>query len=940
MTTKELLKQFKSAPWKGKEDVEAFVRAAPREELDFKVIDEMLDMMCSAKLSEELHAHNTRCAIFTRLADKVLDKALFVPYVKALKAGDMRVRAAIMPLIPKVNNPDEHTRLCGLLKAPEPDVRQAAAEVIKQVGGKTALQTIAKLSEDKDFAGRLEAMDAAVAVAGHHAIPVLQIALDVGKPPEKIKALKYLGDPQIMSRASSVALKAVVPALEDRTEKVAVQAVASFCAICDEDNYFEFIAPILDSSNTAMVRAAVAGLRGFCSPRVIAALDRKLRAGPNPVRSEVLLTLEAIGNDEVLPPLVDALGHKQPSVRTQAGEVLAHLSRDGKLNVARVIIWLLRSRDVNVRRMAVEIARSVRDPSGELWPKLLAFLRDEDWWVRERVVDALVEMAGKQLTPHMVGFLKDPYDVVRRFAVDVLIRIKDPQALGALVNAAREDADWWTREKAVEAIASLKDQRAIPYIVDIMRKDEDVQLACVQALKSMEARPAAPYVAGLLSSSNRDLLIAAMDCLSAFDATEFSQAVQNLMLSQDQRVVRKARELLTHWNVEISNDIRTSRDKAVSFLDRMLMAVCEAEGDDLVLASNRPPYMKRMGKMVALSQTALSHEQITALFTPHLTITQLEQMKLLKDVDFSYEVKAEAQRFRVNIFQLRGGLGGVFRRIKGDVIPIDALGLPPVVKGFAELKFGLVLVGGPTGSGKSTTLAALIDHINRTTQRHVISLEDPIEVVHASRMGLVNQREIGTHTHAFGTALRSTLREDPDVILIGEMRDLDTISFAVTAAETGHLVFGTVHTVSADTSLDRLINAYPPREQEQVRNTLAENLKAVVCQYLLKRKDGPGRVVASEIMVNNDAIANLVRKGKTFQIQSVLSTSRDQGMQLMDHELMRLYKAGVISAEDAYMKANVKKDFEEIVGDDAKEVVVADIDRPPRPEAAGGGKAG
>jgi twitching motility protein PilT len=225
-----------------------------------------------------------------------------------------------------------------------------------------------------------------------------------------------------------------------------------------------------------------------------------------------------------------------------------------------------------------------------------------------------------------------------------------------------------------------------------------------------------------------------------------------------------------------------------------------------------------------------------------------------------------------------------------------------------------VLVGGPTGSGKSTTLAAIIDYINRTSRRHVISIEDPIEVVHKSETGLVNQREVGVHTPSFDQALRMTLREDPDVILVGEMRDLPTIQFAVTAAETGHLVFGTVHTVSADTSVDRLINAYPPESQEQVRSMLADSLRAVLCQYLIRHKERNERLLAYELMMNNHAIANLIRKGKTFQIPSVIATSKELHMQLMDNSLMDLFKQGKITAEDAYLKASNKADFEEIMG--------------------------
>ena len=272
---------------------------------------------------------------------------------------------------------------------------------------------------------------------------------------------------------------------------------------------------------------------------------------------------------------------------------------------------------------------------------------------------------------------------------------------------------------------------------------------------------------------------------------------------------------------------------------------------------------------------------------PHLSIIQIAELEKLSEIDFSYEITEKELRFRANIFLQYGGLSAVFRAIEGKLADFKSLGLPQIVSTFGDLKDGLIVIGGPTGSGKSTTLGAIIDYINRTSNRHIISMEDPIEIVHPSKKGLVNQREIGTHTSSFQNALRSTLRQDPDVILTGEMRDLATISFAITVAETGHLVFGTLHTVSADTTVDRLLNVFPTNQQEQVRSMLSQNLRAVVCQYLLKKKQG-GRCLAAEVMLNNDAIANMIRKNKQYQIPSVIATSREQGMQQMDQALRQL----------------------------------------------------
>jgi twitching motility protein PilT len=472
----------------------------------------------------------------------------------------------------------------------------------------------------------------------------------------------------------------------------------------------------------------------------------------------------------------------------------------------------------------------------------------------------------------------------------------------------------------------------VPYLVHIMGADADLQPVCIQALIDMGARGAAAQVAPLTDSPSSDVRLLAIRFLEKFDATEHAPLVGRLHDDPNPRVRAAVRDLLTRWRVTAQGGA-----VAVPMLDRLLVQLAKQEGDDLIIASGKPVYMKRMGRAEPITETALTEEQVKSLLLPHLTAEQVVALQALQDIDYSHEVKSEGLRFRANVFNQLGGVSGVFRRIRGQLPEIEKLGLPSLIKSFGDMKDGLVLVGGPTGSGKSTTLAALIDYINRTSSRHIISLEDPIEVIHLRKKSLVNQREIGTHTKSFSAALRSTLREDPDVILVGEMRDLPTIEFTVIAAETGHLVFGTVHTVSAATSVDRLVSAFPPAQQEQVRSTLADSLRAVVCQYLMKEKTGSGRVLAVEIMMNNEAVSNLIRKGKSFQLPSIISTSREQGMQLMDMDLMRLLKEGKISAQDAYVKALSKKDFEPFLAEEEK--IQAAPPRPIGTAAAGAAQA-
>jgi twitching motility protein PilT len=296
-------------------------------------------------------------------------------------------------------------------------------------------------------------------------------------------------------------------------------------------------------------------------------------------------------------------------------------------------------------------------------------------------------------------------------------------------------------------------------------------------------------------------------------------------------------------------------------------------------------------------------------------ITPEDKVKVFEetgDVDFAYEIPGLA-RYRANFFLQKYGIAAVFREIPSSILTAEQLGLPPVIPKLALLPRGLVLVTGPTGSGKSTTLAAIIDYANKNRKDHIITVEDPIEFVHQSQGCIVNHREIGLHTKSFSAALRGALREDPDIILVGEMRDLETISLAIEAASTGHLVFGTLHTSSAAKTVDRVIEVFPANQQEQVRSTLADGLRAVIAQVLFKRIDKKGRCAALEIMIATPAIRNLIREAKTFQIPSSIQVGKRYGMQLLDDAIMDLLNKGMISPEEAYAKANDKNKFKPLL---------------------------
>jgi twitching motility protein PilT len=343
-------------------------------------------------------------------------------------------------------------------------------------------------------------------------------------------------------------------------------------------------------------------------------------------------------------------------------------------------------------------------------------------------------------------------------------------------------------------------------------------------------------------------------------------------------------------------------------IDAFFQLMNEQGASDLHLVAGQQPAVRIRGDMERVKYNVLTNDELRAMLyeiTPEHKIKHFEETG---DVDFAYQIPNLA-RYRANFFMQQNGVAAVFREIPDKITTVAELGLPNVMAKLATLPRGLVLVTGPTGCGKSTTLAAIIDEANRVRKDHIITIEDPIEFIHKSENCIVNQREVGIHTRTFSSALRGALREDPDIILVGEMRDLETISLAVEAASTGHLVFATLHTTSAARTVDRIIEVFPAGEQMQIRSTLADGLRAVISQVLFKRIDKKARCVALEIMIANSAVRNLIRESKTFQIPSMMQAGKKYGMQMLDDAIHELLDKGWISADEAYMKANDKGRF-------------------------------
>lgn len=337
----------------------------------------------------------------------------------------------------------------------------------------------------------------------------------------------------------------------------------------------------------------------------------------------------------------------------------------------------------------------------------------------------------------------------------------------------------------------------------------------------------------------------------------------------------------------------------IEVMKDLLTIARDSKASDLHITVNSCPKMRLNGEMVSIDKyPVMTPEDTKNILYSILSDFQVSYLENMGELDFAYE-DDDGCRFRANVYKQKGCMAGVFRVLPSKILTLEDIDMPPVIKSFATLKKGLVLVTGPTGSGKSTTLAAIINQINRTRKEHIITIEDPIEYVHNHQMCIVNQREVGSDTLSFENALRGSLREDPDIILVGEMRDNETISVALTAAETGHLVFSTLHTIGAASTINRIIDSFPPHARQQVRTQLAMVLEGVVTQRLVVNKNRNGRVAALEILCVNDAIRNMIREDKTHQISSVMQTSSSAGMQSLDFHLAKLAKAEKISKQEA-----------------------------------------
>jgi len=907
---KRFMSQFKMGSWRSEvERKEALAAVKAEGKLPIKNMIQIIGNVHASESNKE--RVRTRMMCLEEILEGVRDPQYVSPLLDLIPKVDAFSREFLIKILQSTFSKAHSEQYLEFFKSPDKDIRKAILEVVGNVGGKTTYNLLRKKIQLNSFPSYTEVAEAICRIAGHHAIDSLKQIARMKNRDDKIKALQLLASPEYMRVRKRRALETVFEFLEDPDDQIRYEVIGMIGEQGEEEDSM-LLLPLIEKEERRNLLAVIGALGKIGTadsiPYLLPLMDQS-HAG---IKVAVIKTLGRFDDVRCIEPLVDALRDKNLMIRQITIEILGKLGKSDSVKMGKLLVSMMKDRDVNIRRSVVEVIKLIGEKE-ELWRKLIRYLRDEDWWVRERITEILAELGGEKILEPIVALLDDTSEIVRRYAIEVLVKLGDKRAVEPLSKCVY-DSDWWVRERAVEAMAEIGDPRAIPVLNQLLLEEDDLLWTTIIALQKFRDRSSFVPLLQRLEHPIADYRIEIIRAIDAIGDSRFPGTLETLINDNDKRVRDFVASLLPKYDLTPTELGRKNFENInVALLDQMLLDVKNRGGEDLFLIAGSRPMLKVRGDVEILDDHIFSAEETKLLLTDILNPIQIKQYNEMIDIDMSYRIKDEGSRFRVNVYKTRTGMSAVFRVINQHIMSMDELSLPKPVYDFTQHRQGLVLVTGPTGSGKSTTLAAMIDHMNTTRNDHIITIEDPIEYVHKNRNCVINQRELGAHTRSFSSALRGALREDPDIILVGEMRDLETISIAITAAETGHLVFGTLHTVSAAKTIDRIIDVFPGRQQAQVRAMMSESLRGVLSQQLLKRKDTNGRCLVMELMICNDAIANLIRKEKIYQISSILTTHYEQGMTLMDNELMRLVKEGKIFPEDAYIKALNKKEFEQFL---------------------------
>jgi twitching motility protein PilT len=788
-----------------------------------------------------------------------------------------------------------------------------------------------------------------------------RLAAIPGLPPEEIgwmagesnDAIRLAGLAMLRRLPFEQASEAIFPLLSSRTEQTRIRAIASLETL-GGDRYHDRIPGFLAHPDPGVVLAGLDWLERY---PLEAGLDWIVPAlsSTAAVRRKAFRIVESIPSPKTAQIALAALDSEDPDLRLRAIGVLVrypspeHIepllrrcSDSARIQDAAIaavtplisgdedrfddlILPLIGAVNPKIRQMAMA-ALSKRDPQRVADSFLQGFGSNYSL-ARDRAIEGL-----RALGPRFIqAFLERDNDQnpgVAALASSIAVAMRTPEVVSHCIEYLT-GPDWWLRDRAAQALAEIRDERGLPALLHML-EDPESDISAAAALGVWGTPQALPGLLGGFKKGTRDLRLEILEAFGKIPDPRLPPLLEQIIKTVTDPLIReKATRILAHRAGDVPFyenlpplgtrfeplDFTRPFEPTMVDLFRHARAV---NASDLHIAVGTRPHIRVTGRLTPLPLPESTPEQMEAWIPPLLSTERRAELAQRRQIDFCYK-DSELGRFRTNVFYQRKGLNAVFRLVPFEIPTLSEVGLPESLWELATFTQGLLLVTGPAGCGKTTTLAALINRINETQRLHILTIEDPIEYVHLMKESLINQREVPSHSGSFAKALRQSLREDPDVILVGEMRDLETISLAITASETGHLVLGTLHTATAAATVDRIINAFPPDQQGQIRMMISDSLKVVLSQALLPRRDGAGRVAAFEVLRNTGNVAGLIREGKTFQIPTAMQTGGASGMMLMDTALMNLVNEGTIEPREAYNRALRKESFEPFLAEEEAE---------------------
>jgi len=637
------------------------------------------------------------------------------------------------------------------------------------------------------------------------------------------------------------------------------------------------------------------------------------------IRMRVLDSLPELDAGEAVRICLSRLKDPSASVQQKAVRVLTRaMERVGSsVEAEEQLLGLLTDGSEAVRNGVLDIIMK-RTDRDRLLRHLLLFCKGLMGWMRDRTLQSL-RRYSQELMPEVIRLMNDEDDDVRSMALTLGSTLESPEVVPHVIGLLKDD-DWWLRMIAAETLGKIGDKRAVRPLLKLL-EDDDAAMIAMEALARIGDNSATAAICRALSRDQTEIRIEALNALGKLKDKRCVPVLEEATIHDPNAAVRRrAGELLDEFagsrernsgrlRAIDADSLRRASKQDLTPMERLLVEARKAGASDVHIIVDSKATMRVHGRLVEMDTpmfTAdLSDQYLRSVLPERVGATFLEKSQ----ADFCHTIP-EVGRYRCNVYVERKGLAGAFRTIPNEVPALDEIGLPSHLADLVNHHQGLIVVAGPSGSGKSTTLAALVNLFNEHKRDHILLLEDPIEFVHKAKGCLVNQREVGRHTRSFAAALRGALREDPDVIVVGQMRDPETVRLAIEASETGHLVIATMNTTSAPKTVDRIIDAFPVAEQTQIRIMLSETLKVVVCQQLLPRADGTGRAALFEVMMGTLGVRMMIRDNKTYQIPGQMQIGEGKGHVTVDSGLARLLEDGRISAEEAYRRAQSKDQFE------------------------------